>query len=77
MSLNIPPTKEDISVDEFLLGVRKWASNIPEEREKWTFGGLKRTDDGSFKDSDLVELIQAGTDNVAGKSFIICQPPVA
>ncbi|KAH7112773.1 heme peroxidase family protein [Dactylonectria estremocensis] len=56
----------DIPVDKFLQGVRQWTMNMPREPEKWTFGGLKRTEDGSFSDDGLVELLQAATESVAG-----------
>ncbi|KAK2469200.1 hypothetical protein H9L39_19181 [Fusarium oxysporum f. sp. albedinis] len=57
---------DDIPVDKFLQGVRQWTMNMPREPEKWTFGGLKRTEDGSFSDDGLVKLLQAATESVAG-----------
>jgi hypothetical protein len=41
--------------------------SLPDEPEHWTFGGLERLEDGSFPDAELVQLLQAGTDNVSGK----------
>ncbi|RFU82151.1 fatty acid oxygenase [Trichoderma arundinaceum] len=57
---------DDISVEELLQGVRKLTMNIPRDPERWTFGGLKRTSDGSFPDDELVNLLQAATESVAG-----------
>jgi len=38
---------------------------------KWTFGGLKRTESGGFKDADLVRLLVESTDDVAGKQSFV------
>ncbi|CRK31341.1 hypothetical protein BN1723_015743 [Verticillium longisporum] len=59
---------DDISVEEFVKGLRKWVSDLPEDPAQWTFGELKRGEDGRFQDSDLVGLVQAGTDHIAGKA---------
>jgi hypothetical protein len=56
-----------MSTDEFLQGLRKWNWSLPGDPEKWTFGGLTRLEDGRFPDAELVRLLQAGTENVAGK----------
>ncbi|SPO05473.1 related to Psi-producing oxygenase A [Cephalotrichum gorgonifer] len=55
-----------LSVTEFLGGLRKWFQDQPEDPGKWTFGNLKRKEDGSFDDVSLVNLLQAGSENVAG-----------
>ncbi|KAH6976751.1 heme peroxidase family protein [Ilyonectria destructans] len=57
---------DDMPVDKFLQGVRQWTMNMPLEPEKWTFGGLKRAEDGSFSDDGLIKLLQAATESVAG-----------
>lgn len=62
---------DTISVEDFINGLRalgKDGSKTPPP-EHWTFGNLKRGDDGSFKDQDLVLLMQEATDNVAGKAI--------
>ncbi|KAK2923217.1 hem peroxidase, animal-type [Fusarium oxysporum f. sp. vasinfectum] len=57
---------DTMSTDEFLQGLRKWSWSLPGDPEKWTFGGLTRLEDGRFPDAELVRLLQAGTENVAG-----------
>ncbi|EXL67218.1 oxidoreductase [Fusarium oxysporum f. sp. conglutinans race 2 54008] len=57
---------DTMSTDEFLQGLRKWNWSLPGDPEKWTFGGLTRLEDGRFPDAELVQLLQAGTENVAG-----------
>jgi linoleate 10R-lipoxygenase len=59
--------QDDLSVEDFRHGLRKWDSDIPKEPEKWAFGGLKRTADGSFLDADLVSILQGATESVAGR----------
>lgn len=45
----------------------KWfQQTVPKDPGQWTFGDLTRGEDGSFQDVDLVQLLKAGTDNVAG-----------
>jgi hypothetical protein len=56
-----------MSTDEFLQGLRKWARTLPADLENWTFGNMTRQEDGTFPDAELVRLLQAGTENVAGK----------
>ncbi|KAH7325577.1 heme peroxidase family protein [Stachybotrys elegans] len=61
---------ETISVEKFMEGLRDWArKEQPTDPEKWTFGDLVRDKDGTFSDSELVKLLQEGTDNVSGKYF--------
>lgn len=68
-----------MSTDKFLTGLRHWSMDLPEDPEKWTFGGLKRRDDGMFPDAELVRLLEAGTENVAGKYYHngLCCPPTS
>ncbi|KAH6610036.1 fatty acid oxygenase [Trichoderma cornu-damae] len=62
-----PSTNIDaVSVDQFLQAIRRRTTDIPQDPQKWTFGDLKRTSDGSFSDDGLVKLLQAATENVAG-----------
>jgi linoleate 10R-lipoxygenase len=53
-------------VTEFLGGLQKWFQTQPEDPAAWTFGGLKRQEDGSFSDAALVKLLTEGSENVAG-----------
>ncbi|KAH8800451.1 heme peroxidase family protein [Xylogone sp. PMI_703] len=57
---------DNTSTDEFLQGLRTWRGSLPEDPEKWTFGGLTRLEDGKFPDAELVRLLQSGTENVSG-----------
>lgn len=51
---------------EFLTGLRQWSKGINQDPGQRTFGGLKRTSNGSFEDAALVSLLQESTDDVAG-----------
>ncbi|GME25196.1 Psi-producing oxygenase A [Neofusicoccum parvum] len=56
-----------LSKDQFLDTLHTWfRNNVPKDPSQWTFGDLKRGEDGSFSDADLVELLKAGTDTTAG-----------
>ncbi|KAK1240176.1 hypothetical protein MKX08_007618 [Trichoderma sp. CBMAI-0020] len=57
---------DDLPLDKFLQGIRTWTKDIPQDPEKWTFGGLERNNNGSFPDDKLVEIIQHATESVAG-----------
>ncbi|OOO07799.1 hypothetical protein OAory_01042990 [Aspergillus oryzae] len=55
-----------LSVDEFVGGLRRWFEGIDTDPARWTFNGLQRQQDGSFRDADLVNILQTGTECVAG-----------
>ncbi|KAF7594156.1 hypothetical protein BBP40_010005 [Aspergillus hancockii] len=55
-----------LSVEEFLGGLRQWFKGLDRDPGQWTFGGLQRQQSGSFKDADLVNILQTGTECVAG-----------
>ncbi|KAL5361997.1 heme peroxidase [Aspergillus floccosus] len=55
-----------LSVEEFLQGLWKWSTTIDNEPSRWTCGNLERLPAGDFKGSDLVKLLQDGTEHVAG-----------
>ncbi|KAI1880063.1 hypothetical protein JX265_001684 [Neoarthrinium moseri] len=58
---------DTLSTKEYLGKLRDWFhNNIPRDPAAWTFGSLKRTEDGGFNDEELVELIKLGTETVAG-----------
>ncbi|KAG9254518.1 heme peroxidase family protein [Emericellopsis atlantica] len=57
---------DTLSVDELLIGLRKRGINQSDDPGEWDFSGFKRQEDGSFKDEDLVQALQEGTDNIAG-----------
>lgn len=57
-----------LSVNQFLNGIRQYFSdNVPGEPATWTFGSLRRQENGRFVDSELVRLLSEGCENVAGK----------
>ncbi|KAG0652625.1 9,12-octadecadienoate 8-hydroperoxide 8R-isomerase [Hyphodiscus hymeniophilus] len=55
-----------LKLPQFLAGLATWAQGLPADPAQYVFGGLKRQSDGSFEDSELVELLRSGTENVAG-----------
>ncbi len=67
---DVDPQK--ISVENLKTGFRKFlteeAGLDPGAR---TFGGLKRKDDGSFSDSDLIGILTTQTEDVAGRPTTI------
>lgn len=56
-----------VTQPEFLAGLRKWATGLDADPGKRTFGGLKRNKSGSFEDSELINLLIDGTEDIAGK----------
>ncbi|KAI6041267.1 heme peroxidase, partial [Pisolithus marmoratus] len=54
---------EQITSAEFYQVAAKMKPEIP--REKWTFGNLTRQEDGSFKDSDLANILMNATSHHA------------
>lgn len=59
--------KDKLTLPQFLSGLAKWAQGLPGDPAQWEFGGMKRQSDGTFQDSELVELLRVATENVAGK----------
>ncbi|KKK18193.1 hypothetical protein AOCH_005304 [Aspergillus ochraceoroseus] len=57
---------EDISMHELLMGLGKYEASIPKDPSKRTFSGLKRQEDGTFKDEDLVKILADAVEDVAG-----------
>jgi len=55
-----------LTVNDFFTGLGKWMAIQPQDPAEWSVGKLKRQADGSFADSDLVDLLTTATDNVAG-----------
>lgn len=56
-----------LSTTEFLTILRTWAStNLPRDPSQWTFNDFTRKEDGSFADTELIGLLTAATDTVAG-----------
>jgi hypothetical protein len=59
-----------ISTQTFLETLKTWFhKNVPRDPGQWTFGDLKRQDDGSFADDVLVDLLTTATDTISGPYF--------
>lgn len=48
---------DDITPDDFKMAARKLLST-QQDHTAWTFGGLKRQADGTFRDEDLANILQ-------------------
>ncbi len=61
------PGKEpsEVSLAEFMQGLRKWEKGIPIDPQQRDFAKLKRQN-GVFKDDDLVNILSESVDDVAG-----------
>lgn len=58
---------EEVSVQELLMGLGKYEKNLDPDPAKRTFAHLKRQEDGTFKDEELVELLNNAIEDVASK----------
>lgn len=61
---------DDISFPELLAGLSKWEKNLSEDPMQRPFAHLQRGQDGKFSDDDLVRIMQAGIEDVAGEIFL-------
>ncbi|PYH33482.1 peroxidase/cytochrome P450 family protein [Aspergillus neoniger CBS 115656] len=55
----------EVSMRELLFGLKKYEQEIPKDPSKRTFAGLKRQEDGTFKDEDLVRILSNAIEDVA------------
>ncbi|KAL0953741.1 hypothetical protein HGRIS_004930 [Hohenbuehelia grisea] len=55
---------EEITPTDFKAAARKIQAERP-DIEHWTFGGLKRKEDGSFRDEDLAQILHNATEHPA------------
>lgn len=56
-----------LSTAEFLGQIKTWFhTKVPKDPAAWSFGGLKRKEDGGFDDGALVDLLKQGTETIAG-----------
>lgn len=62
---------QDLPIDEFIPGLLNYAKNIPGDPSQWTFGGLERSQDGTFPDAKLVEILAQSIEDPAG---MVSQP---
>lgn len=51
---------------QFFAGLIGWMQKVPDEPLKRTFDNLVRNADGSYKDEDLVAILQGAIDDPAG-----------
>jgi len=55
-----------LSVEQFVKGLRDWEKKLPPEPSQWEFGGMERDkSSGAFDDADLVKIIADSTEDVA------------
>ncbi|KAL5334321.1 heme peroxidase [Aspergillus crustosus] len=57
---------EEISTQELLMGLGKYGASLPKDPSQRTFAGLKRQEDGTFKDDELVGILTSAIEDVAG-----------
>ena len=55
-----------MSMPAFTSGIRRWEHSMNADPGQRTFGELTRQANGSFRDAELVKLLQESTDDVAG-----------
>jgi linoleate 8R-lipoxygenase/9,12-octadecadienoate 8-hydroperoxide 8R-isomerase len=55
-----------IDVKQFVQGVARWESSLPADPQERPFAELKRGQDGSFDDEDLVKIFKEGVEDCAG-----------
>ncbi|KAL4791504.1 heme peroxidase [Aspergillus venezuelensis] len=66
-----------LSVERYLGGLRKYfEKSVPVEPSRWTFGDLKRQRDGRFANQELVDILNEGTENIAGALGVHNTPKV-
>ncbi|KAI0885259.1 heme peroxidase [Annulohypoxylon maeteangense] len=55
-----------VSLEDFGLALLRFEQRIDKDPSKRTFDGLKRQDDGTFKNEDLVRILKEGMEDPAG-----------
>ncbi|PYI33000.1 peroxidase [Aspergillus indologenus CBS 114.80] len=56
---------EEVTLHELLMGLKKYEDTIPKDPSQRTFAGLKRQEDGTFKDEELVHILKTAIEDVA------------
>ncbi|PGH27261.1 hypothetical protein AJ80_00971 [Polytolypa hystricis UAMH7299] len=56
----------DISLQQFLRGLGKWEASLPQDPQQRPFAKLQRLPNGSFNDDDLVNILTASIEDIAG-----------
>jgi len=57
---------EDVTMQELLQGLGKWEHGLDEDPHKRPFADLTRDADGKFPDDDLVNILTASIEDIAG-----------
>ena len=57
---------DQLTMHEFVVGVRAWEASIPEDPAHRTIAGFERLPDGSFRDDDLVGILKDSIEDHAG-----------
>lgn len=57
---------QEISSQELLMGLGKYGATLPKDPSQRTFAHLKRQEDGTFKDDELVHILTTAIEDVAG-----------
>lgn len=60
---------DEVSLPELLGGLNKWAKSLSPDPHKRPFAGLERQADGKYKDDDLVDIMVASIEDVAGNNY--------
>jgi linoleate 8R-lipoxygenase/9,12-octadecadienoate 8-hydroperoxide 8R-isomerase len=59
-------TPEDVTLGQLLGALSTFEANLPDDPLQRPFANLKRKPDGTFEDDDLVGILQASVEDVAG-----------
>ena len=59
----------ELSLPDFMRGLRAWQMAVPSDPGERTFGGLQRNSKGGFEDGALVKLLTESVEDVAGDLF--------
>lgn len=57
---------QEISSQELLMGLGKYGATLPKDPSQRTFAHLKRQEDGTFRDDELVHILTTAIEDVAG-----------
>jgi hypothetical protein len=61
---NVDPS--ELTMEQFVKGLRDWEKKLPQEPNQWEFGDMKRDKDtGAFDDVDLIKIITDSTEDIA------------
>jgi Animal haem peroxidase len=63
---NSTKTVDQLTPQEFLLGLLAFEKKIPEDPSQRTFGGLQRGKDGRFNDAEMVKIMKESMEDPAG-----------